>query len=792
MSQLWQLTVCELVLQLKSKTFWLIGMLAVITMFFPNFAVLLIQFAVISAVARDERSGFVVLAMALPYATVKLLLARAAAVFFLLLGLWPVMVLVVGVDGFFGGWKPVEWLLNGRYLAFVTLKYITTCATAIGFVFLAGAVMGSSPRLYLFVGICWAIGWWVASNLAFFPAWSALFVFGHGVMLPGAPSLAGYFPQEDLLPGFAAFQGAMALLFLLMAAAWQMRKRGEKAWRSKLLVTLAVLAVFAGSLAGTVVWRELAERETAFRMGFQETERAAAVALQEPAVSQPQLAAYHLDIKLRTAAHCLEGRAVIKFRLTDSLPETILFTLRNYLAVEAVVDAGSGKKIEWRRDGSRLMVQVPEGYRQGEELTLAISYSGRVWEWFAGRLAQPNGLVNCIAEPFSLLRSGYAWYPVPGDQPLYERKSYTGPWNELPETTLWAVRALHPAVPFELTVDTDAGGAVVSNLEQQGVDVLTGEYKQRYHFRSTGANDVFLLTGPYYCQKRQVPGRDNFVEIYSYRQHQERNDEVLALLVKPYLFFEELFQPERFSGFDAPKAGRKYIVAEMPPFFFYTMEGRPAKNLTLTDTVVVSEAYFRSSNQRLATQADMRGQKRDMAVLQRWWKEDIISNADARVGTIAEGSMLYSYVLLLEKTRGRAFYEYVKKELLKGGRSVGGEESKLALLVAGPVVRDVFMVLDAVRTAEDGETAVRETLSRLYPVYAGQGKVDPADFSAVVETVLREKEWPQGKRQEIRLRLESIAQYAANPGSAKLNLKLDIIDSMGLTIIPFYLDEWIM
>ena len=779
MSQLLQLTVDEIRLNLRSKTFWLIGTLSMATVFVPTVGILLLQFMVINAITRDERAGFCEISLSLPCHTTTLFLARALAVFVLLLAMWPFMVMAVG---FLAGMQPVEWLFNSKQLALLTLKYITTCATVIGFVFLASSVSGHAWRLYFIAGACWIVGVLFTSNLSYFPTWSVLFVVIYGEMIPLAPSAAvGYFPQQDLLPGFAAFQTAISILLLSFNAACRMAKRGEQVFQSKLLVSLVLASVIIGFTSGFTIWQELAYRESGFHSAFHEMERSEAVAEKQEVANAPELEAYQLDVKLRTASHYLAGTAKLKIKLTDHPSGIMFFTLRNCFAVTDVVEAERGEKVEWWRAGSRLAVRVPQHYRQGESLTLTISYAGQVWEWFTGLAARPSGPINFVATPYSLLRSGYAWYPIPGDYPLYTREHYAKLWDGPPGTTLWAQRVIHPPVPFQLTVDIDNDNTVASNLEQMGMEPLTGEYQQRYRFASRQGRDVFLMAGPYHHEKRTFPGREGFIEVYCYHQHQSKIEKVLDALAPLYLFNEDMLQQDCHADTDIAPSGKICTVVEMPMFCFITEEGERFDNLALTDTVLVTENHFKSDKWRLAMVSEAQASKLDFAVQQRWWQDDLtVSNI--RNGNIAEGLMIYLYTLYGEKTRGSGFYDTIKHILL----TKGGEEFRVLeppILLWGPVVRDVFMTLDAIRTSEGGDLAVKNIARQLYQVHIRKGNIEPADFTQAVEAVLSGADWPQEKSSEIRWQTGNIARHYDNPAIRKLKPRFAV------TFFFFYPEE---
>lgn len=215
MNQIGYLTIHEIKINLRNKTFWLLGAFIMAAMFLPFLVFLLIQFMVISIVTRDESSDFSGILVSLPYRTVNLLLARVLSAFCLLLGLWPFMLLTAG---FLPGMTPAEWLFNAGHLVFLTLKYIAVCMLAMGTVFLAGLITPNAWRLYLPIFFCWVIGGPLYHNLSVSSPWSELFTFGRGVIRLTAPSAAvGYFPQQNWLPWVAIFQVAIIGLLLALA-----------------------------------------------------------------------------------------------------------------------------------------------------------------------------------------------------------------------------------------------------------------------------------------------------------------------------------------------------------------------------------------------------------------------------------------------------------------------------------------------------------------------------------------------------------------------------------------------
>jgi hypothetical protein len=761
--QLWRLTVAEIRLILRSKTFWLLGSLTVALSLLTSLNLLLILFIAVTVVKRDERAGLTEFLAVLPYNVVKLYIARALAMLSLLLGMWPLMLVVIcGVTG------TAEWLAPEAQLALLSLKYLTTCVTAIGFVFLAGAVTRSTLQLYLVVGAGWAGELIFASNLRYIPNWGVIFALGHGMMLPSAPSAAlGYFHQQGLLPGMAVFQCALAVLFFWAAIAWEMKRRRESCLSMKRLLVPALVTVVVGLMASTVVLWELEERSRGYRLALQGSHLPLAV--KGVPIVKPDLVAYRLELNLQTATHVLEGKANLKLKWDDPTVRSLTFTLRPYFVVRMVQLTGPDRPLVWRRDGSRLTVWLPEEYPSSKTVTLQISYFGTVWEWSSGLMVRPNGPVNLIAPAFSLLRSGYAWYPVPGAEPLYTWETYQYLGSTRKKAAPWARRICHAAVPFVLTVKLDNDHMAVSNLTPDGFTRLTGKYQKEYRFRSRQGRDVFLITGPYHYEKKAFANRGGWLDVYCFRQHRSRLNRVWDSLVESYQFYAAIFQPTL-----ATLPVKSGTLVEIPQFFSF-ME---TKDLLLTDSVSLLENYFRVSRRSLALVAEMEATKRDLAILQRWWAENPVQYDWERDGQIGESLLLYFAALGLEKRWGRDFYQDVKGNYFK--------ESTLPGFTGGPVVREVIAIMKTLRDRQTSDLAMKQLTGRLYRIYRRQGWIDPDDFSREVETVLTQRDIPKARVDEIRRHLERLAQEARKPERRLIKINY----SLPVTIV-FNQDEWV-
>lgn len=771
MKQLWSLIDWELRLYLKSKTVWLLGVLAVLNIILPSVSILLLEYLIISGITYDQRSGFSTILASLPYHTGRLLVGRFLALLLLLIGLWPLMLMVIGL---FPEGGAVEWLANVNQLGWLTLKYIITCMTAIGFVFFISVMTQNPWKLYLIITICWMLGLGFASNIVYFPTWSKIFLFENGIMAPRSPSVAmGYLLEQDVLPSLAIFQVTVAILLFKVKVYWQLVIRGESFQKSKIFLVLTFIAILTALFSGFTAWQAFAHRESGYNRAFSEIEKTKVLGEQSGLQTTLVMEEYDLALKLRTTAHYLDGRARIKSRLVERAADVAYFTLRNCFAVTQVVDEVSGEGLAWWREGSRLAVYIPERYQKGDSFLVTIHYSGEVWEWSTGVSTRPNGLINVIDSDFSLLRSGYAWYPIAGDHPLYTRMNYAKSRRWFPEFTLWAQRASHIGIPFSLTVDIDVNSTVVSNLQQMEAVALTGEYKRRYQFAALGGRDVFLMTGPYGYEKRKLPGREELIAVYSYLQHESKVDEMLAELREPYLFYEEMFEGRQIDNFSVTPKAKSCTIVEIPNLLVKGTEYNA--DITLVNTILIDNFDFQSPLQRLGRilgGEEGKRQRFEAAILNYWGQDGMMHPYSD--GNILDGVGLYLHALYKEKNGQSGYYQQVKQALLVGPEEEGEELPK------GMVVPEVFMILDTIGTLESGPLVIKKIMGELYPRYVAHNKITPEDFSQVVETSLAERNYPPEKLAEIHGRLGNVEQSSREVGENKIERWISIFFQ------PFY------
>lgn len=750
--------ILETTLILRSKSFWTLACFSIVFILLPSITLLLGQFILIYQVSRDKRTNISGILSPLPYCAVKLYLARFVAALSVLLSLWPFMLAVLI---FFPEMKCGEWVFVPRAIIILTIKYFLLCLTQVSLVFFFRTITGKLPLLYLLSIACWITTSELANNTGFLPGFAKLFVLGQGFMLPSAPSLAvGYFPLQDIFPGFALFQVGLALLFIVMSLARQMFQRSQSILRPGLITALVFFSLAFLWAGGHTVLNELDHREHGFRELVQSASAVQAPLIATTAILNPE--SYSLTVKLKTSEHHLDGTAIIKGKVSGPHSDGIIFTLRDCFTVSSVQELTTKTPLKWTQSGAALTVYLPDACQEDQTLNLAISYGGEVWEWFPDRMARPYGLVNIVATPFSLLRSGYAWYPIPGNHNLYSGCEFINPLTGQKQHTLRANRAVHPPLPFSLAVDIDTEDMIASNLNQTAVETLSGEYKRRYRFYSETGRDVFLLSGPYERQTYNMP--DRIITVYNFPVHENQSSRVINSLAPIYNLYKDMLQETTVST-TRQSDGSNFTVIEIPPFLLFSEDGEPLKNLTLTDSVVLSENYFKTDNLSLGFLNTIQANKRDMAVLQRWWQEDL-SEEDMIIegyGNSSIGSSLsyYLYVIGLEKIRIPEFYIQAKQNIETQQRLLI-DDYCLPLLPISPVAREIYPVLDTLRT-ELGDQALRKVLRNLYRLYVRQGNIQATDFSQTIEMALAASVLAPEEQADIRMHLRNIERLTASP-----------------------------
>jgi hypothetical protein len=310
-----------------------------------------------------------------------------------------------------------------------------------------------------------------------------------------------------------------------------------------------------------------------------------------------------------------------------------------------------------------------------------------------------------------------------------------------------------------MTVDIDTDNMVATNLEQIGKESLSGEYKERFCFHAEKGHDLFLLTGPY--EHNMVNTPSGKISVYSYPQSRPQLAGVIDSLSKLYTTYDKLLQK-------IAAGPEMYTLVEIPPFLLFSDCGHPLKNLTLTDTIVLSENYF-TTRHTLDFLNQIQDNKRDIAVLQRWWQEDLTEDLNTEKwgnGKLTNSISYYLYILGLEKTRAPESYLDARQNVINGQKELLYDFCMPSLPIS-PMTREVFLVLDTLRT-ELGDQALKKVLRPLYRLYKTQGTLEADQFSQAIALVL--PDIPPEKQAEIQEHLKNIASLSSTPSAIKASV----------------------
>jgi hypothetical protein len=217
----------------------------------------------------------------------------------------------------------------------------------------------------------------------------------------------------------------------------------------------------------------------------------------------------------------------------------------------------------------------------------------------------------------------------------------------------------------------------------------------------------------------------------------------------------------------------KYTILEVPAFLLSSKDGNMLKNLVLTDTIALSENYFNTTKHTAGLFDKDQKNKRDIAVLQHWWQEDFgydIARDKWGNGTIAEGLSFYLYIESLEKTKRTDAYLQARQDILTGNKALLAD-STMPTLSISPVTRQVFFVLDALRT-ELGNEAVKQIIQPLYRQYELSGNIEPISFIQKVEMLLAANACSQDVQRTVKQHLLTIEELATAPVTQQADISL--------------------
>lgn len=456
----------------------------------------------------------------------------------LFIGIWA-SAIVLGAAGAYlvGGGRPIDW---GVAFGELIRRGIPSAMLGAGVGYLVGALSPSVVVGYPIGVAVWGVivpGMMEMSNRASLK--------GIAILEPLLVSPFDTGTADDFTRAVAFALTLGALSAFLAATLVKSRRESKRSYWMRHLGLVATL-VLAGVVLGTSisVWSGRAAISRAgveVHAAEQRALKALSSALPPDAFWATDVLAYDMDIRLIGSERRLENTAVMQVQNAASRPvDVLLFTLRAEFEVEQVRVARTGilgasdaharpaelgQEADFVREASFIQVNMPDGrpLNPGEGVTVAITYSGRVWDWSVGPLGPyREELLAFIDSGGAWLPAGTAWYPVGG---AHRTRSLSvlgqmdveadGSLKPGPGSSVKAmfVEWSHPLAAMKVRVIVDgmlavnglrAAGGIHGTDEARGLEVETGIQGRRvsaqdgsvvYEFESPGTRDLFLRVG---------------------------------------------------------------------------------------------------------------------------------------------------------------------------------------------------------------------------------------------------------------------------------------------------------
>lgn len=685
----------------------------------------LLLFVTAEAITKDKKEKFTEIMCALPYNEVFLVSGRALAVlcWFILLGIE--LLLTMLLAAYIGLPVYISWSACWAFM----VKYLVACVNVMGITFLVSSLIKNTVRLYAVLLFWWLIGIFLTGNSGMlFPQWVTIanFTFIHG--FGGNPSeVAGVYPNDELVMATVCFQMICSTLLFMIGVVIEKARRGPEGT----ILQACLLQVVTGAalilVSFFITWQHLYGQTATNKDPILRSGIVLPGTVNCSVQSNLSPAAYDLYIKLDSKNHNMAVQAQVTLKdLGNASSPAVEFTLRDYFHVEQVINVATGEILAWQQQGPYLAVSLPPGsFAETGLLTMAIHYSGRVWEHSEDLYGQQTGLVNFVASPFSCLRGGFAWYPVLGRQPLYDITSYSLPWTQQKKQLAQNLLVSHIPVPFKMTVNSDETVTLISNMEL--VEKVRDGNIERHKFSSQAGRDVFLLAGPYEHTKTVVAGTEKSVDFYHFPNHQH-NLHNMAYKVSQIDYYNSLV-PRTIHTSAFGDLERGYLVFEAPRFLIYD-NLMNTSNLGIVDAIAIPEAIFLTKSLGSPWWSQPAGRTLSEArSLSLWWP-NCFTKAK---GDIADGLALYMYILHIENKYGKKFYDNARQYWLAYHDESPDNEAMLGQ--RGRVVREVFLLMDTIRQSSLGRDGANQFLRIINASYQKKRVIDASDIAAALALI---------------------------------------------------------
>ena len=667
----------------------------------------------VEATTKDKKEKFTEIMCALPYNDVFVLSGRALAVLFWFMLLGMELLLSILIASLIGLPVYMSWSACWAFM----VKYLVACVNVIGITFLVSALTQNTMRLYTILFFWWLIGIFITGNSGMLlPQWVSIvnFTFIHG--FSGNPSeVAGMYPNDRLIMAIILFQMTCSILLLMIGVVIEKAKRQPQSAMAQAYSFQIITSVTIILVAFFVTWQN---------SSIQTASSKDPILRSSSVQSNLSPAAYDLSIKLDSKTHNMTVQAQVTLKdLGNASSSTVEFTLRDYFRVRKVVNVATGETLTWQQQGPYLAVSLPPGsFADTGLLTIAIDYSGIVWEQSKDFYGQQTGLVNFVASPFTCLRGGFAWYPVLGKQPLYAIANYSLPLTQQPKQLVQNLLVSHIPVPFKMTVDSDEIVTLISNMEL--VEKVRDGSIERHTFSTQAGRDVFLLGGPYEHTKIAVDGTEKLVGFYHFPTHQH-NLHHMAYKVSQIDYYNSLV-PRKIHTSTFGDLERGYLVFEAPRFLTYD-NLMNTSNLGFIDAIAIPEAIFLTKSLGSPWWSQPAGRTLSEArSLNLWWPNCFSKTK----GDIADGLALYMYILYTENKHDKNFYDKAREYWLNYHEKSPDNEAMLGQ--RGQMVREVFLLLDTIRQSNLGNDGVNQFLRIINARYQDKRVIDITDIIAAL------------------------------------------------------------
>jgi len=653
-------------------------------------------------VARDWRSGTAEIVNTLPCMDWELLLGRALGGFLLLglLGMEMFLVATSAVLFVFPTPMPFSDLLWNYWLNYFLISINSICITLFMEAICRSSIFLSTMLTVFYLILMVILDGDLNTSL---PYWLPPINLAVDLAATEFPSqLTGRFPKTGFIPMVLCQQlGLSAMLFLVSYYFYSKRRSLGQLRLSYILMLTTAFAVF---LAGSILFvQEYEERDQTYHESFMNAMADAGQAVDTANMLQP--VSYVMDIKLKTALSTVDCGAKLAFRnMSNGEIQEIPLTLKNYYIIHNIKD-GNGKELAWERNGDFIAVKLSAPLAAGATMKVDLDYSGKVWEWFTDSDAQPRGFINFVSPVMTLLRSGHAWYPVLGKNPVYNIIDYPSKWTNQPTQILSARNVSHLPAAFAITVEIDRDMEVVTGLPLKEELYLAEGTGRKFTFFSSAAQDVFLIAAPYV----KIADPKGSVITYCAKLHEKNANPIITLVNDRVTFYKKLI----------PLTDKQSLnIVEAPQFLLNSWMGETAerKRLGLRNAILISEYFFKSLPNEDTSEKELQMLHFEEAVLGFWWPGFDTSDP----GNISAGMLSYMHTLYKENILGKEYYDGVKHFWLQykpESKWVSGPGVDRDRSHAGGdnlVVKEVFLILDDIRQSELGDEGVKAFMQKVH------------------------------------------------------------------------------